>query len=136
MDQLLLVVGLSILGLLGTIHLFYTFFTEKFTPFDASVTEAMKATSPRLTKETTVWRAWVGFNASHSLGVMFFAAVYISLATYHFEVVKSSLWLSVLPVIVGFAYLILAYKYWFKIPFIGVIMSLCCFMFSAWLINM
>ncbi|WP_455710250.1 LIC_13387 family protein [Pseudoalteromonas maricaloris] len=47
----------------------YTFSTEKFNPYDISAAEAMKRTSPQLTKETTIWRAWIGFNASHSLGL-------------------------------------------------------------------
>ena len=40
----------------------------------------MKQTSPVLTKDTTVWDAWVGFNASHSIGAMLVAAFYIPLA--------------------------------------------------------
>ena len=52
MEQILLIIGASIFGLLGTIHLLYTFFTNKFEAYDSSVNEAMKATSPILTKET------------------------------------------------------------------------------------
>ena len=135
MNQLLLIVGVSVFGVLGTIHLIYTFFTEKFTPYDLSVADAMKSTSPRLTRETSVWNAWVGFNAGHSLGVMMFSAVYLPLAIYHFELIASSLWFSVLPVIVGASYLFLAYKYWFKIPFIGVLISLFCFIGSLLITN-
>jgi hypothetical protein len=135
MDQILLIIGVSIFGVLGTIHLVYTFFTIKFSPYDQSVAEAMKATSPRLTKETTMWRAWIGFNASHSLGAMLLAAVYIPLSTNHFTIIQNSLWFSLLPVMVGIAYLILAKKYWFKIPFLGILISLICFIGSAWLVN-
>lgn len=135
MGQILLIVGVSIFGVLGSIHLVYTFFTEKFSPYDASVAVAMESTSPRLTKETTMWRAWVGFNASHSLGAMLLAAIYIPLAVYHFELIQNSLWFSLLPVVVGISYLILAKKYWFKIPFTGVLISLVCFIGSAWLVN-
>ena len=70
MAQILLIVGASIFGLLGVAHLYFTFFTTNFEPHDASVKTAMEGTSPVLTKETTMWRAWVGFNASHSLGAM------------------------------------------------------------------
>ncbi|MBT1065194.1 hypothetical protein KJY73_16510 [Bowmanella sp. Y26] len=135
MSQILLIIGVSIFGVLGTIHLLYTFFTEKFSPYDPSVAAAMEGSSPRLTKETTMWRAWVGFNASHSLGVMLLAAIYIPLGIYHFELIQNSLWFSLLPVIVSISYLILAKKYWFKIPFIGVLISLVCFIGSAWLVN-
>ncbi|MBC3767138.1 LIC_13387 family protein [Neptunicella marina] len=135
MDQILLIIGVSIFGVLGTVHLIYTFFTERFSPYDPAVAQAMESTSPQLTRETTMWRAWVGFNASHSLGTMLLAAIYIPLAVYHFELIQNSLWFSVLPVAVGIAYLVLAKKYWFKIPFIGVLISLVCFIGSAWITN-
>ncbi|KJY86485.1 hypothetical protein TW73_22670 [Pseudoalteromonas piscicida] len=134
-QQALIIIGVSIFGVLGTIHLVYTFSTEKFNPYDTSAAEAMKRTSPQLTKETTIWRAWIGFNASHSLGAMLLAAIYIPLAINNFEVIKNSLWFSLLPVVVSASYLVLAKKYWFKIPFVGFLISLVCFLFSAWLIH-
>jgi len=135
MAQILLIIGASIFGILGTVHLFYTFFTNKFEAHDAAVTEAMKGTSPNLTKETSVWRAWVGFNASHSLGAMLVAAVYIPLAAFYFQIIQQSLWFSFLPVIIGLSYLTLAKKYWFKTPFVGVLISTICFVGAAVLIH-
>ena len=119
--------GSSIFGILGTLHLLYTFFTNKFDAIDQSVKDAMKSTSPVLTRETTMWNAWVGFNASHSLGAMLIAGVYIPLALFHFEVIQSSIWFSYLPVVVGLSYLVLAKKYWFRIPFTGILIATLCF---------
>jgi len=135
MAQILLIIGASIFGVLGTTHLMYTFFTNKFEAHDSSVTEAMKGTSPILTKETSVWEAWVGFNASHSLGAMLVAAVYIPLTTSYFNVIQQSVWFSILPTLVGLSYLLLAKKYWFRIPFFGVLISTLCFVGAAVLIN-
>ena len=135
MAQFLLIIGASIFGVLGAIHLMYTFFTNKFEAQDSSVTEAMKGTSPILTKETSVWDAWVGFNASHSLGAMLVAAVYIPLTTSYFNVIQQSVWFSFLPTLVGLSYLVLAKKYWFRIPFFGVLISTLCFVGAAVLIN-
>jgi len=135
MAQFLLIIGASIFGVLGAIHLMYTFFTNKFEAHDSSVTEAMKGTSPILTKETSVWEAWVGFNASHSLGAMLVAAVYIPLTTSYFNVIQQSVWFSILPTLVGLSYLVLAKKYWFRIPFFGVLISTLCFVGAAVLIN-
>ena len=135
MAQILLIIGASIFGVLGTTHLMYTFFTNKFEAHDSSVTEAMKGTSPILTKETSVWEAWVGFNASHSLGAMLVAAVYIPLTTSYFNVIQQSVWFSILPTLVGLSYLVLAKKYWFRIPFFGVLISTLCFVGAAVLIN-
>ena len=135
MAQILLIIGASIFGVLGTTHLMYTFFTNKFEAHDSSVTEAMKGTSPILTKETSVWEAWVGFNASHSLGAMLVAAVYIPLTMSYFNVIQQSVWFSILPTLVGLSYLVLAKKYWFRIPFFGVLISTLCFVGAAVLIN-
>ncbi len=77
-EQILLIVGATIFGTLGAIHLVCTFFSNRFNAFDRTVTQAMKDTSPVLTKETTMWNAWVGFNASHSLGAMLVTAFYVS----------------------------------------------------------
>ena len=135
MAQILLIIGASIFGVLGAAHLMYTFFTNKFEAHDSSVTEAMKGTSPILTKETSVWDAWVGFNASHSLGAMLVAAVYIPLTTSYFNIIQQSVWFSFLPTLVGVSYLVLAKKYWFRIPFFGVLISTLCFVGAAVLIN-
>ena len=135
MEQILIIIGASIFGMLGTVHLFYTFFTNKFEAYDSSVTEAMKETSPILTKETTVWSAWMGFNASHSIGAMLVAGFYIPLTMFYFSVIQQSVWFSVLPVMIGLSYLILAKQYWFKIPFIGILISTICFTGAAILIN-
>lgn len=135
MENVLIVVGAAIFGVLGSMHLIYTYFTNKFEAYDSSVTEAMKGTSPILTKETTIWKAWVGFNASHSLGAMVFAGVYVPLSLSHFSVIAESLWFSILPVLVGLSYLVLAKRYWFKIPFVGILISTVCFVTAALLIN-
>lgn len=135
MEQVLLIFGASIFGVLGTVHLLYTFFTNKFEAYDSPVTDAMKRTSPVLTKQTSMWRAWIGFNASHSLGAMLVAGVYIPLTVSYFNVIQESIWFSTLPVLIGLSYLILAKKYWFKIPFIGVLISTFCFVIAAVLIN-
>ena len=134
-SQGLIILGAAIFGLLGTVHLLYTFFTNKFDARDDQVTAAMKNTSPVLTNETSVWKAWIGFNASHSLGAILVAAVYIPLAVGHMGLIVGSLWFSMLPVVVGFSYLALARRYWFKIPFTGVLISTVCFTLAALLIN-
>lgn len=136
MGQILLIVGASIFGILGTIHLLYTFFTNKFEAYDSSVTEAMKCTSPILTKDTSIWRAWVGFNASHSLGAMLVAGVYVPLSWSYYEVIQNSIWFSILPALLGISYLSLAKVYWFKTPFIGILISTLCFIGAAISINL
>lgn len=70
-EQYLIITGSAIFLVLGTIHLAYTFFSDKFLARQAETVERMKADVPVLTRQTTMWNAWVGFNASHSSGAMF-----------------------------------------------------------------
>jgi len=134
-EQILLIVGATIFGTLGTIHLVLTFFSNKFDAFDQNVTKAMKETSPILTKETTMWDAWIGFNASHSFGATLVTAFYVPLAITEMSIIRESEWFSILPAVVGLSYLALAKKYWFKIPFIGILISTACFIGAAVIIN-
>ncbi|MFA6979682.1 MAG: hypothetical protein WC209_10195 [Ignavibacteriaceae bacterium] len=134
MEKVLIIIGAAIFGYLGIAHLFFTFFTNKFEARDSSVTNAMKGTSPILTNETSVWNAWIGFNASHSLGAMLVAGFYIPLAIWDFDVIQSSIWFSLLPVLIGLSYLTLAKKYWFKIPFFAILIATICFIMAAILI--
>ena len=91
----------------------------------------MKCTSPVLTKDTTMWKTWIGFNASHSLGAMFFGAIYILLAVRHEDVLRESWELMALAVLMALFYLYLAKKYWFRIPFIGILTGTVCFFLAA-----
>jgi hypothetical protein len=136
MEQFLIIFGAAIFAVLGLVHLLYTFFTKNFDAYDPSVTDAIKSTTPMLTKETTVWSAWIGFNASHSLGAMLFAGIYIPLGVSHIDIIQQSVWFSMLPVMIGLSYLTLAKLYWFKMPFTGILISTVCFIWAALLINL
>ena len=135
-EQILLISGSIIVGLMGLMHLLYTFFSNKFDAYDPQVKSAMQKTSPVITKDTTMWKAWIGFNASHSLGPMFLAAFTIPLAYAHMSLIENSLWFSLLPAVFGVSFLLLAKKYWFKLPFIGILMATLCFITAAILIHL
>ena len=108
-----------IVGVLGTLHLVYTFSSTRLYPRDEALIARMQEVSPRLTRETTIWRAGLGFHASHSLGAILFAVVFASLA------LAPNAPLFGLPVVAlaGAAYLlamlVLARRFWFRIPFRG-----------------
>ena len=123
----LVAVGAGIFGTLGTLHLVYTFFSPKFDPRDPAVAVAMKGTSPRITRATTMWNCWIGFNASHSLGAMMFAAVYLLLAIGHPQLLSESPAFVALALVNALAYLALAFKYWFRIPLTGIAIATACF---------
>jgi hypothetical protein len=64
---------------------------NKFNARDPEVTSAMKRTSPVISSQTTFWKAWKGFNASHSLGAMLLPAVYIPVTINHMHIIQQSL---------------------------------------------
>jgi hypothetical protein len=126
--------GASIFGILGTLHLLYIFFSDKLLARDPAVVDAMKGTSPRITGRTTMWRAWIGFNASHSLGLMLLSVFYLLLAGRHMDVLAGSRSLAVLPVIASVAYLLMAKRYWFAVPFRAIVIASGCFAIGAGLV--
>jgi len=132
--KIFILIASSIFLILGTIHLVYTFFTNKFLARDGETNEKMKSTSPILTNETSVWNAWIGFNASHSTGAMFIGLINIMLVCQHFEVYRSSFNILLLDICTGIFYLFLAKKYWFKIPLIGILIATSCFIVAILLL--
>jgi hypothetical protein len=89
-------------------------------PGDPNLTEAMRAGTLRLTRETTVWRAWIGFNLSHGLGIVLFAGLILHGALFHFAALRSTApeLLLAAPVVASL-YLLMSLRYWFRIPAIG-----------------
>ena len=119
--------------ILGSIHLYYTFFSNKFSSRTASVDDAMKNSFPVLTKETTMWKAWIGFNGSHSSGVIYIGLINFIAAISYPEILFSSLFLA-LNIITVLFYSWLGKKYWFGTPFKGVLIATGCFVIAAILV--
>jgi hypothetical protein len=118
----LLVAGSSaILFALGSMHLLFTFVGPKLLPRDPQLQKRMGEVCMQLTKETTVWRAWIGFNASHSLSLMLFGTVYGYLAVKRSKVLFHDPFLLYLGLAYQLIYLGLARKYFFSRPFQGVL---------------
>src|SRR5712675_713092 len=81
--KILMVLSASINFTLGAVHLVYTFWGPMLTPRDPALQISMSQIAPVITKETTMWRCWVGFNASHSMGLILFGLVFGFLALAH-----------------------------------------------------
>jgi hypothetical protein len=122
-DKILLVAGCGIFVLLGAAHLAYTLWTNKLDPRDPQLIEAMKQVSPVITRRTTMWKAWVGFNLSHSLGAILIGLVFIDLALESYGTLEASLVLNAMLLGVPAIYLVLAIKYWFKSPRNGILVA-------------
>jgi hypothetical protein len=130
----LIAASTAVLGALGVIHLVYTYHGNKLDPRDPALREAMERSHPVITRQTTVWRANKGFNASHSLGIIAFALVYGDLALQRADVLRGSPFLLTLGMAVLLAYLVLAQRYFFSIPFRGVALA-CALYASGWALS-
>lgn len=126
--QLLICASAAIVLLLGTLHLLYTFATNKFQPRNPALAEQMRQVAPVISGQTTVWRAWIGFNASHSLGAMLFGLVYGYLALAAPQALLQDGFLLGLGVLFLGSMAILARRYWFTIPLIGISLALVLFL--------
>jgi hypothetical protein len=114
--SLLVAATAAIVLLLGLIHLLYTFSGPNLLPRDGELHTRMQEVSPVITRQTTMWKAWIGFNGSHSFGLLLFGAVYGYLALAHGEFLFHSVFLLGLGLIWLLGYLILARKYFFRVP--------------------
>ncbi len=117
----LLASGAGIVGLLGAIHLFYTGLSAAFEPRDRELGVRMRNAAIVLTDETTLWKAWIGFNASHGLGAVVFGLVYGNLALFHHGTLVGSAFLSLTGIAAIAAYVALAARYWFRVPLVGTV---------------
>ncbi len=126
--------GAIIFIVLGSIHLFYTFFTNKFYSRNTHVNAEMKSSHPILTQSTTIWKAWIGFNASHSIGVLFFGIINLYLSINHSDSLQADHFLLILNILVAGFYVWLGKKYWFDVPFTGALITLVCYVLSYTLI--
>ncbi len=124
------------MAFLGAIHLFYTFFSNKFSPRNEKLENEMKETSPVLTKHTSMWDAWIGFNGSHSSGAIFIGLTNMYLAVKYFSLLQTDDAFFVFNILTITFYVWLAKKYWFKIPLTGITLALICLILSYALIIM
>ena len=109
---------------LGTMHLMFTFASNKFSPRDAALEARMKAVSPVISGELSMWNAWIGFNATHSMSAMLFGAVYGYLALFQPALLFMPGFFAVLGLIMLVGYVVIGRLYWFSVPFRGVSLSL------------
>jgi hypothetical protein len=108
-SAILIAASALLIFFLGSMHLLLTFRGPAFHPRDPALMAQMQADSPRIARgATSMWRAGIGFHASHSLGAMLFGLVWTYLA------------LAGEGMLTLAAYLMLAKVYWFKVPLRGI----------------
>ena len=125
--KILMVFSASIILTLGVIHLVYTFWGPKLTPREPALQVSMSQTSPVITRETTMWRCWVGFNVSHSMGLILFGLVFGFLAVAHSQLLFQSTFLLVVGLAMLAGLVALCRIYFFSVPFAAVSVSMACY---------
>jgi hypothetical protein len=114
----------AVLLALGLIHLMYTFRGSKLRPRDKELLQRMSVVPPVISRETTMWKAWVGFNASHSFGAILFGLIYGQLALVQPRALFGSPFLLTVGLALLCGYTFLGKRYWFSIPFWGILIAL------------
>ena len=66
-----------------------------------------------------VWQAWLGFNLSHTLGLVVFGGGVLGLGWHHFEVFAGSLVVQALTLLVAASYFVLSVRLWLWGPAVG-----------------
>jgi len=126
-----MVCSAGIMLLLGVIHLAYTFTGTHLLPDNAALQNAMRQGHLSITRETTVERAWMGFNASHGIALLLFGCVFGYLAIAHSKLLFESLFLLGLGFVVLVSFLALAKLYWFSVPFLALGIAMLLFVGSV-----
>ena len=132
--KILMMLSAGIILLLGLMHLLFTFTGTKLTPREPALQESMRTVSPVISKETTMWKAWLGFNASHSLGAILFGLIYGYLAFGHSAFLFESYFLLIVGWGLLASFVVLGKLYWFDTPFLAILIAFVCYC-AAVLIN-
>lgn len=134
---ILLILGGGVFGVLGALHAIYTVLDlrnpRRLVPADPSVAQAMANSAVRLSGGgTDMWRAWIGFNFTHSIGVLLFAALAIWAGAR-----INRLPAGIMPALtlIGCVYLVVALRYFYRSPAIGIAIGTGCFA-AAWVLSL
>ena len=124
MSQYLLIAGGTIFASLGLLHAIYTlgdvYRPRHLVPMDQTVIHQMASTGVRLARgRTNMWDAWLGFNLSHGPGAVIFGLVCVGAGVFARNLALPKMTL-LLPVLVGAIYLVLAIRFWFRVPAVGI----------------
>jgi hypothetical protein len=119
----LILLSTLIIFLLGALHLLFTFRGTSFYPRDQELAFKMKAVSPVISTQTTMWKAAIGFHASHSIGAMLFSVVYMYLALEPTRLLFQSTFLLGAGLVYLALLITLCRLYWLRLPFAAMLLA-------------
>lgn len=135
MSRALFLLGSGIFVLLGCAHGLLTLrdlvSPRSFTPTEPSVRDAMAKAPLAFAPQTTVWLSWLGFNLSHSLGLLVFGVVFGALALRDVAWLQANPVLRLMPAVVALLYAVLAIRFWFWAPAVASALGCACLLAAA-----
>ncbi|MES3011718.1 MAG: hypothetical protein V4738_13100 [Pseudomonadota bacterium] len=123
LPSLFIALSAAVVLLLGSAHLLFTFRGNKFDPREPGLKTGMMAVSPVISRQMTMWQAWIGFNYSHSFGAILFGLVYGYLSLWHGAFLFESWFLLGLGLLLLLAFVVVGKIYWFSTPFRGILLA-------------
>lgn len=135
MVQILIIVGSIIFVLFGAAHGVFTLQDlsnpRHFTPRDSELRTAMQQSAIAFHPKINLWQAWLGFNLSHSLGLVMFGGAFLYVGIFHPLLFSQSPILQSFSILVSASYLVISLKFWFSKPAIYTGISMGCFVLAA-----
>lgn len=129
------ITGASIFLILGILHGVLTLKDLRnprtFTPPDEALRLAMQNSSIAIHPHTNLWRAWLGFNLSHSLGLLMFGGTFLAIGLFYFSIFAQILWVQICALYISAIYLLMSLKFWFSQPAIAAGIAFTCFVLAA-----
>jgi hypothetical protein len=136
--QALEIIGAAIFLLLGISHGFLSLQDlsnpRNFIPQDTALLQAMQQAVGAKYPQANIWRAWMGFNLSHSLGLVLFGGNFVAIGLFYFSAFSQILWLQICAILISTTYFIMSLKFWFSEPTISSGIGLTCFVLSVGLL--
>lgn len=126
-------------ALLGSTHLVLTLrdlrHPSHFKPTDDALIPALKRTGVAVMapapRAQTMWRAWLGANLTHGLGLLVFALLLLAVAAHDPELVSDIPGIRPLSITVALIYTIIALHFWFLPAAATTSVGLTCFVIAA-----
>ena len=135
MARILILLAASIFLFLGGLHGLVTLRDlqrpRAFTPNDPALREAMQRSGIRFHPRINLWKAWLGFNLTHSLGIVLFGAAFFYVGLFAPQAFAASPLLQAVAVVTSALYLAISLGFFFSTPAIGAAVGLLCFLAAA-----
>lgn len=116
LSQILISASAVITLIAGALHLHGTFFGPDLRPRDPELEKRMKEVPLVDSSQTRMWKAWIGFNAITSLGLILFSVLYGYLSIFQFQVLLQVPLLLLVGAIFLGSLVVIAQRYLYNLP--------------------